>query len=29
MSKNILVTGVSQGLGLAIAGAVLEAGWQV
>ncbi len=29
MSKNILVTGVSQGLGLAIAEAVLRAGWNV
>jgi 3-oxoacyl-[acyl-carrier protein] reductase len=27
MSKNILVTGVSQGLGLAIARAVVDAGW--
>lgn len=29
MSKNILVTGVSQGLGLEIARAILEAGWSV
>lgn len=29
MSKNILVTGVSQGLGLAVARAVLAAGWNV
>ncbi len=29
MSKNILVTGVSRGLGLAIARAVLEAGWSL
>jgi 3-oxoacyl-[acyl-carrier protein] reductase len=29
MSKNILVTGVSQGLGLAIVQAVLAAGWNV
>ena len=29
MSKNILVTGVSQGLGLAIARAVLDQGWTV
>jgi 3-oxoacyl-[acyl-carrier protein] reductase len=29
MSKNILVTGVSQGLGLATARAILEAGWTV
>jgi 3-oxoacyl-[acyl-carrier protein] reductase len=29
MSKNILVTGVSQGLGLAIAEAVIHAGWNV
>ncbi|MDD3179531.1 MAG: SDR family NAD(P)-dependent oxidoreductase [Opitutaceae bacterium] len=29
MSKNILVTGVSQGLGLAIARAVLNQGWTV
>ena len=29
MSKNILVTGVSQGLGLAIARAVLDEGWSV
>ena len=27
MSKNILVTGVSQGLGLAVARAVVDAGW--
>jgi 3-oxoacyl-[acyl-carrier protein] reductase len=29
VSKNILITGVSQGLGLALAGAVLRAGWSV
>lgn len=29
MTKNILVTGVSQGLGLEIARAILEAGWSV
>jgi len=29
MSKNILVTGVSQGLGLEIARAILSAGWTV
>lgn len=29
MSKNILVTGVSQGLGLEIARAILAAGWSV
>lgn len=29
MSKSILITGVSQGLGLAIARAVLEQGWTV
>lgn len=29
MNKNILVTGVSRGLGLAIARAVVEAGWNV
>jgi 3-oxoacyl-[acyl-carrier protein] reductase len=29
MSKNILITGVSQGLGLAIARAVVAAGWTV
>eukprot|EP01041_Mallomonas_annulata_P031031 gene31031-53268_t len=29
MSKNILITGVSQGLGLAIARAVLDQGWTV
>jgi 3-oxoacyl-[acyl-carrier protein] reductase len=29
MSKNILVTGVSRGLGLSIAQAVLEAGWSL
>lgn len=29
MSKNILITGVSQGLGLAIARAVLSQGWTV
>lgn len=29
MSRNILITGVSQGLGLAIARAVLAAGWSV
>ena len=29
MSKNILVTGVSQGLGLEIARAILDAGWTV
>jgi 3-oxoacyl-[acyl-carrier protein] reductase len=29
MSKNILVTGVSQGLGLEIARAILDAGWSV
>lgn len=29
MSKNILVTGVSQGLGLEIARALLDAGWSV
>ena len=29
MSKNILITGVSQGLGLAIARAVLDEGWTV
>jgi len=29
MSKNILVTGVSQGLGLAIAESIAEAGWNV
>lgn len=29
MSQNILVTGVSQGLGLAIAKAVLDSGWSV
>jgi 3-oxoacyl-[acyl-carrier protein] reductase len=29
MSKNILVTGVSQGLGLAIARAIVDAGWTV
>jgi 3-oxoacyl-[acyl-carrier protein] reductase len=29
MSKNILITGVSQGLGLAIAQVVIDAGWVV
>lgn len=29
MSKNILITGVSQGLGLAVARAVVSAGWSV
>ncbi|MBX3739281.1 MAG: SDR family oxidoreductase [Candidatus Didemnitutus sp.] len=29
MSKNILVTGVSQGLGLAISSSLAEAGWSV
>ena len=29
MSRNILVTGVSQGLGLAVARAILAAGWNV
>ncbi len=29
MSKNILITGVSQGLGLSVARAVLAAGWNI
>ena len=29
MSKNILITGVSQGLGLALTQAVLDAGWTI